>query len=208
MDPVSAIGTVGAVVGLLDVLFKVGSYLNDVRGASKSIESDIKAFEEEIKALISVDKTLEGLKLRRNKVYLSSHPPDADNVWIAVESNREACKIVLLKLEETLKLIIGNEKSSKRTTRNGIKRPLSSHLIGEDAEDFMEDKEHDQKHDETGSWKSTTPDPAKPQRRTGTIQGIRQTLRKQFADPELAKIHQVLGQYNQALSTLVITLNV
>lgn len=180
MDPISAIGAVSAVLGIFDVLFRVGKYLDDIRGHSKTIESDIQAFKEEIEALTSVNKILQNLKSGTRSPPLA----EEENVWNTIETNREGCKAVLLKLEDKLKFIVGKGKRS------------------------VEDIQHDEKDGEMTLIPPSTPPPS-PQshKTTRTFQGIKQTLRKQSADPELAKIHQNLNQYNQALSTLVGALN-
>jgi len=50
-DPFSIITST---VGLLDVCYRVGSYLGDVKNAAKTIEKDLEGLREEIAALHSI----------------------------------------------------------------------------------------------------------------------------------------------------------
>ena len=195
MEPFSGISSA---VGLIDVLWRVGSYLHDLKGSAGRIEADINALRHEIDSLIAADESIENLRRTVKDAGLESqinHTSAAKDLWDKVEQNRESCKGVLLKLEEKLKYIIGKEQTTKKTLRDEMKR-----VLGNQSTDAGKVK----------AEISNTTDPALAQVQhstTGTIDGLRKTLRRQSTDPELTRIHLSLDKYQHALQALLAALN-
>jgi prefoldin subunit 5 len=195
MDPFSGIASA---VGLIDVLWRVGNYLNDVKDATGRIEEDINILRDEIGALTAADHSIEDLRKTVQDAGLESqinHTSAAKELWNKVEQNRESCKGVLLKLEEMLKYIIGEQQKTKATPRDEIKGALG--IQSTDAEKVKAEV-----------WDATNHTSGKAQHTVrGKIDGLRKTLRRQSTDPELARIHTSLDKYQHILQALLAALN-
>lgn len=194
MDGFSA---VASTVGFIDVLWRVGQYLKDLKGGTERIKDDIDGLHDEIESLIAADNAIEKfrttVKAGASESQIS-RPPIANELWLKVEQNRESCKRVVLQLEEKLKSIQGEDPSTKSSLRGEIKRALSSSA--------------DVERGQSRSTNPTDPTPAKvKQQSPGTLHGLKQTLRMQSASSELAKIHSSLVQYQHALLALLASLN-
>ena len=124
-DPFSI---VAGTVGLLDVCWRVGSYLNSVKIAAGKIEGDIDALQKEVTSLIDVNESIKKLKDMTEEADPSSsinHSPGAENLWQSVDSNTEGCKVVVLRLEEKVKDIMGKSGTARPTSKiDGIKKTL------------------------------------------------------------------------------------
>ena len=125
VDPFSI--TAGT-VGLLDVCWRVGAYLNDVKNAAGRIEGDIDALQKEVTSLIDVNESIKKLKALTEEADPSSpinHSPGVEDLWQKVDSNTEGCKDVVLRLEEKVKDIMGKSQTAKPTSKiDGIKKTL------------------------------------------------------------------------------------
>lgn len=124
-DPLSIIA---GTVGLLDVCWRVGSYLNDLKGATGRIEADIDALQREVTSLIDVNESIKKLKDITDEADPSSpitHSPGVEDLWQKVDSNTRGCKDVVLRLEEKVKDIMGKSQTAKPTGKiDGLKKTM------------------------------------------------------------------------------------
>ncbi|CZT01956.1 uncharacterized protein RAG0_09328 [Rhynchosporium agropyri] len=121
LAPIDPFSAAAAAVGLIDVLWKVSSYLNNVRHTAEAIQDKPRSLHKQIHALISVDKALTTLKRRRETDYDIPHLAKAKECWVIVESNREGCKKIVLGLEEKLAFIMAGK-------GKGLMNPIASAL--------------------------------------------------------------------------------
>lgn len=186
MDPFSV--TVAA-TSLTDVLRRCGIYLDDVSGSTGRINGDINALRGVFNTVVRVNEAIESLRKRCDDFSADweTCTPDADELWNAVEQNRQRCKAVLLTLEEKLKSVIDKSDTSKKAKNGSAKKSNGT---------------------ENGQSETTGPTTDNIQNRTpGNLDGIRETLRKQATDTELTSIHVSLETYTTAFQTLLATLN-
>lgn len=124
-DPVSIIA---GTVGLLDVCWKVVSYLKCVKEGAGKIEEDIDALQKEVRALIDVNESIKKFKERMEEADPSSsinHSPEVENLWQSVDSNTKDCKAEVLRLAEKVKGIMGKSETAKPTSKiDGIRKTL------------------------------------------------------------------------------------
>lgn len=113
MNPFSVItGT----VGLLDVCWRVGSYLNDVKEAAKNIEADLQGLQDEIAALRRINQVIEDLEEKTKEAGLISdldQAPELKRIWKSIDENTQGCTAELVKLEEEVKRIMGKSQQAK-----------------------------------------------------------------------------------------------
>lgn len=119
---------VAGTLGLLDVCWRVGTYLNSVKNAAERIEGDIDALQNEVTSLIEVNESIKKLRDRTEEAYPSSptnHSPVVEDLWQNIDSTSEGCKVVVLRLEEKVKNIMGKREMAKPTGKiDGIKKTL------------------------------------------------------------------------------------
>lgn len=119
---------VASTIGLLDVCWRVGAYLKDVKDAAGKIEGDIDALQKEVTSLVDVIESIKNLKALTEEADLSSptnHLPGVEQLWQKVESNTKGCRDVVLRLEEKVKGIMGKSQTAKPTGKfDGLKKTL------------------------------------------------------------------------------------
>jgi len=125
MDPLSIItGT----VGLLDVCWRVGSYLNDVKEAAQNIEADLQGLQDEINALHRINSVIEDLQKKTTEAGLISHldqAPELKRIWKNIDENTQGCTAVLVKLEQEVRRIMGKNQQAKPTSKvDGIRKAV------------------------------------------------------------------------------------
>jgi len=125
MDPFSII--VGS-TGLLDILWRCGSYLKDLLESATKIEEDILGLSHEIDALISVYESITETSRAEHRGVPGTSLADSnrvDNLWRNVETLLKDCRVTVGELEGLLAEIIGKGGSSKVTGRiDGLKKTL------------------------------------------------------------------------------------
>lgn len=125
MDPISVIA---GTVGLLDVCWRVGSYLNSVKDAAKGIEADITALQKEVTSLIDVNESIKKLKELTDEadpLSTISRSAGVEDLWEKVIANTEGCKAEVLRLEERVRSIMGKNDSAKPSGKmDGIRKTL------------------------------------------------------------------------------------
>ena len=125
MDPFSLI--IGS-VGLLDVCWRVGSYLNDVKESAQNIESDLQGLQDEINALYRINSVIEDLQKKTTEAGLISKldkAPELKKIWKSIDENTRGCTVVLVKLEEEVKRIVGKTQQAKPTSKvDGIRKAI------------------------------------------------------------------------------------
>lgn len=123
-DPLSII--VGT-VGLLDVCWRVGSYLKDVAGSAGKVDEEIAALSREITSLISVNESIQKLKEAADEA-VSGISVDYEllikQLWNEVDTTTEGCRATLVKLEELLKEIIGKNGPKVVNKLDGIRKQV------------------------------------------------------------------------------------
>lgn len=122
MDPFSILtGT----TGLLDVLWRCGSYLKHVHDSAGKIDEDIAALTHEIDALISVNTSIDdAFKAEHSRI---PEPPPADSnrvesLWRNVGTLLRDCQTTVEQLEIVVQEIVGKGRSSK--SLDAIKKTL------------------------------------------------------------------------------------
>lgn len=127
---------IAGTVGLLDVCWRVGAYLNDVKDAAGRIEGDIDALQKEVTSLIAVNESIKNLKALTEEADPGSptnHLPGVEDLWQKVDSNTKGCKDVVLRLEEKVKEIMGKGQTAKPTGKiDGIKKTLTKQSTDSD----------------------------------------------------------------------------
>jgi hypothetical protein len=125
VDPLSI---ASATVGFIDVCWRVGVYLNDVKDAAGRIEGDINVLQKQVTSLIEVNESIEKLKALTEDADTSSpinHSTGVEDLWRKVDANRRGCQDVVLRLEEKVKDIMGKSQAAKPTSKiDGIKKTL------------------------------------------------------------------------------------
>jgi hypothetical protein len=124
-DPLSI---ANATVGFIDVCWRVGAYLKDVKDAAGRIEGDIGVLQRQVTSLIEVDEAIEKLKVVREGAGKSSpinYAPEVESLWQNVDSNRKGCREAMLRLEEKVLEIMGRSQTAKPTGKiDGIRKAL------------------------------------------------------------------------------------
>lgn len=124
-DPFSIIAST---VGLLDVCWRVGSYLSDVKAAAHNIESDLEGLQNEIDALRESNSVIEELQKKTTEAGLVSQldqVPELRRIWKNIEENTRGCVAVVLKIEGEVKSIIGKSQQAKPKDRiDGIRKTI------------------------------------------------------------------------------------
>ncbi|PSN66380.1 hypothetical protein BS50DRAFT_635509 [Corynespora cassiicola Philippines] len=125
-DPFS----VGAgVVGIADVLFRIGSNLKHIVDSSKHVDQDIRTLRRHVSFLDSTYRSIEQLKEEQSKKnsaspsFSSSGGSDStDNLWRQVDTTLIECKITLIQLDGIIDDIVGY--SERHGTWEAIKTVL------------------------------------------------------------------------------------
>ena len=115
-------------VGLLNVCWRVGSDLNDVKEAARNIEADLQGLQDEIDALRRINTVIEDLQKKTTEAGLISHldqAPELKRIWKNIDENTRGCTAVLVKLEEEVKRIMGKSQQAKPKSKiDGIRKAV------------------------------------------------------------------------------------
>lgn len=110
MDPFSI--TVG-VVGLLDVTYRIGSYLKQIKSASTKIQDEIDTLTNEIEALNMVNDSVQGMwniKCEATGFYISDETTSmVDSLWSNMGLVLQKTKNTIVQLEGLLKEVLGKK---------------------------------------------------------------------------------------------------
>jgi hypothetical protein len=123
-DPFSI--TVGT-VQLIDVCWRVGTYLKEIEKSAGKVEEEIAALSREITSLISVNESIEKLRKATGGTVpggLVNNEPDIQKLWALVDANTNSCRTTVQKLEELLKVIIGKNGPQVANKIDGIRKAL------------------------------------------------------------------------------------
>lgn len=118
-----AVGT----IGLLDVCWRVGSYLKEIEASAGKVEEEIVLLSREITSLISVNELIQRLEEAVDGVAPGNslnYESLARKLWAEVDANTEGCRASVQKLEELLKEIIGKYGPKVANKWDGIKKQL------------------------------------------------------------------------------------
>lgn len=110
-DPFSIIA---GSAGLLDVCWRVFTYLKNVQAAAARVEEEITALLHEIEALILVNESIKDVfaaELKGSAGASVADPARLENLWRNTGRILEDCRATVEKLEELVKTIIGKEGS-------------------------------------------------------------------------------------------------
>ncbi|KAH6672293.1 tetratricopeptide repeat domain-containing protein [Halenospora varia] len=124
MDPFSAIA---GSVGLIDVCFRVGSYLKSVEESAGKVEEEIAALSHDIDTLVGVYESLEEIWLAHQNLLSGAEKPDAmyaNNLWRDVFANLKDCRKTVEKLEILLEGIVGKNGPKVTSKLDGIRKQL------------------------------------------------------------------------------------
>jgi flagellar capping protein FliD len=124
MDPFSIlVGT----AGLLDVSFRVISYLKQVEDSAGKIEGEITALSQEINNLITVNDAVDAL-WRANHDATPGLPfeeaANTEDLWKKLASLLRECRDTVERLEDLLKDVVGKDGSRVSGKIDGIKKTL------------------------------------------------------------------------------------
>ena len=124
VDPFSIIA---GTAGLLDVCWKVGSYLRDVEKSAGKINHEIAALSHELTSVISVIESIQHLKERTQDAVPDASLNDDTEIkklWKEVDTNAKGCTSTLEDLVELLNEIIGKNRSTVAGKVDGIRKQI------------------------------------------------------------------------------------
>ena len=126
-DPFSIIA---GTAGLIDVCWRFGSYLHNLKAGAAKIEDEIAALSRDIEALRVVNETVQASHSGLQE-YLNSevkNPEHLERLWRNVSSSLASCQLVVEELEALVIGIVGTEppKDESKISRKlgGFKKQL------------------------------------------------------------------------------------
>jgi hypothetical protein len=114
-DPLSILATS---TGLIETLYRLGSYIQSVIVSAAKIEEDILSLSREIKALISVNESISETFQAEGALLPNTSLADSvrvENLWRNVATLLKNCQTTVEELEGLVKEIIGKGGSPKAT---------------------------------------------------------------------------------------------
>ena len=124
VDPFSiATGT----AGLLDVCWRVISYLREVQTSASKVEEEIASLLREVEALYVVNKAIDAVWAAEQKAIPGvslANPDRVESLWCNVGTTLQDCRITVEKLEISVKEIIGKEGAKVASKLDGIRKQL------------------------------------------------------------------------------------
>ncbi|KUJ13717.1 tetratricopeptide repeat domain-containing protein [Mollisia scopiformis] len=124
MDPLSILA---GTTGLLDVSFRVISYLKDLEESAGKVEDEIAALSQEISALITVNDAIEALWLANHDTAPGSpfqDTTDVEDLWKRLAGLLRDCRDTAQKLEALLKEVMGKKGPKVSGKWDGIRKQL------------------------------------------------------------------------------------
>ena len=123
-DPFSiAVGT----VSLLDISWRVGTYLTNLNSSRGKIERELNDLTKEVNAIVTVNTLIQALWNAQSKQNETDATPDDAQVttlWQNVGVVLEGCHSTMERLNEVVKEIIGENGPKVTGTRDGVKKVL------------------------------------------------------------------------------------
>lgn len=123
-DPFSiVVGT----VNLLDVCFRVGKYIYDVKVGTDEVNEEIEALSHQVEAIISITQSIKGVfedDLAHATDSISKKRDGIQSLWEEVGNNVLSCQATLVKLLALLKLIVGKESPRVLSKLDGLRKFL------------------------------------------------------------------------------------
>lgn len=135
-DPFSI---VAGTAGILDICWRVGSYLRNVKSAASKIERDLAALSFEVNALVSVTESIQSLWNDNSDTALDSKLPDAkriEELWQDINLALCGCRQVMGRLARLVDEVIGKDGIETQGKRDGIKKVLRKQAKDEEVRDI------------------------------------------------------------------------
>ena len=123
-DPLS---TVAATVGLLDVCFRVGKYLYDVKVGADKVDEEIEALSHQVEAIKSVTQSIKSVfedDLAHATETVSKKRDGIQSLWEEIGKNVKSCQGTLVELFALIKLIVGKESPKGLSKLDGLRKFL------------------------------------------------------------------------------------
>jgi hypothetical protein len=123
-DPFSIlVGT----VGLLDVCFRVGKYLHDVKEGADKVDEEIEVLSHQIEAIKSVNESIKSV-FEDDLVHATETVPKRvdgiQSLWEEIGEKVKSCHDTLVKLFALIKLIVGKESPKILSKLDGLRKYL------------------------------------------------------------------------------------
>ncbi|KAL8860675.1 MAG: hypothetical protein Q9178_003028 [Gyalolechia marmorata] len=123
-DPFSiAAGT----AGILDISWRIGSYLGKVKSAASKIERDLAALSFEVNALVGVTESIQSLWNDNREKPLDKLSPDVKRIgklWQDINLVLHGCRDVMGRLALLVEEVIGKDGIEVQGKRDGIRKVL------------------------------------------------------------------------------------
>lgn len=135
-DPFSILA---GTAGLLDVSWRVASYLKDLHGAAAKVEDDIAALLHEIEALISVNEAIKDIfsaDLQPRPDLDSASSTGLGKLWEGIGRILQDCRATIEKLEIVVKDIIGKEGPRVTGKVDGFRKQMRKQSKNEELAQF------------------------------------------------------------------------
>jgi hypothetical protein len=123
-DPFSIVAGSGS---LLDVCWRIISYVRHVQAGAARVEEEVAALSHEIESMISVNQSLRVVFTTEQKASLGTSLADSvhvESLWRNVGQNLQGCQAIAEKLEGLLKGIIGKDGSKSPGKLENLKKQL------------------------------------------------------------------------------------
>lgn len=137
-DPFSI---VAGTAGILDICWRVGSYLRSVKSAASKIELDLAALSFEVNALVSVTESIQSLWNDSSGIALDSKVPDAkriEELWQDINLALCGCRQVMGRLARLVDEVIGKNGIEIQGKRDGIRKVLRKQAKDDEVRDIRQ----------------------------------------------------------------------
>ena len=123
-DPFSIAAGTG---GLLDVSWRVGSYLINLNSSRGKIEQELKDLTKEVNAIVTVNTSIQALWNAQNKQIdgdSKSNGAQITTLWQNVGTVLEGCHSIMERLQALVKEIVGKDGPEVTGTRDSVRKVL------------------------------------------------------------------------------------
>ena len=125
-DPFTVVGTVGAIIGIIDVTVRLGQSLKKTLAAAPNVNADLADLYSQVETLISINKKIKGIVCALESSQSSdTSTKDSDplkelwkELWHDTKRISEECQRVLEKLEALIKDIQGVDRDAFISTND------------------------------------------------------------------------------------------
>lgn len=128
-DPLSILA---GTVGVLDVAWRVVSYLRDIQAGAAAIESDLVALQQELEALVSVNESIRDIFTAELHEKHAESAADSRRLWQNTGKLLQDCRKIVDGLEALLRQIIGSEGPKIFRKLDGFRKQLRRQQKTED----------------------------------------------------------------------------